>query len=208
MKQTIRLWMLAAAIILGLAASAQPVQSTITLQPKVGMSIARISGDNVNFKPGFSGGIEAQYQLKSWLGITVGAMYVHQGSRIDVYWPTVDATPELEVKTECINIPLMARFYVWRGLSLGIGVQPGFMVKGRAKFVGEEDDAKDGLNSLDIAIPASIAYELPFGLTAEARYCGGLGNVFKGSYSTNSSYKLDQNHNQVIEITLGYKFRL
>ena len=50
-----------------------------------------------------------------------------------------DVTPEfkgteLTVKTEYLLMPVMARFYVAKGLSIGVGLQTGFMTKAKAKL--------------------------------------------------------------------------
>ena len=71
-----------------------------------------------------------------------------------------------------------------------------------------EDDAKQGFNKVDLSVPVSVAYELPFGLTAEARFVNSLTNAFKKQYTGLSGYEIGKNHNQVIELTVGYKFKL
>ena len=176
------------------------------LQPKAGMTIARITGDGSQFKAGLAGGVEAQYQIMNWLGVSTGLMYEQWGVISDVT-PEFEGT-ELTVKTEYLLVPVMARFYVAKGLSIGVGLQTGFMTKARAKLIDTEDGAKEGFNKVDFSIPVSIAYELPFGLTAEARFTNSLTNTFKEKYTGLSGYKVDKNHNQVIELTVGYKFEL
>lgn len=205
MKKILSLALMAA---VALTAAAQPQQGTLSLQPKVGASIARISGDEARFKAGLAAGIDASYQFNQWLALDAGVHYVQQGVKADVPSQATGLTTELEIDTEYLTVPILARFYVWRGLSLGAGVQPGILTKATGKLVGQEADAKDGFNSFDISIPLSIAYELPFGLVAEARYCAGLANCFKRKYTNLSGYKVDKNHNQVFEFTLGYKFKL
>jgi len=177
-----------------------------TLQPKAGMAIARITGDGSEFKAGLAAGVEAQYQIKNWLAVSTGLMYEQWGVISDVT-PVYEGT-ELTVKTEYLLVPVMARFYVVKGLSIGVGLQTGFMTKAKAKLIDTEDDAKEGFNKVDLTIPVSIAYELPFGLTAEARFSNSLTNTFKKQYTGLSGYKVDKNHNQVIELTVGYKFKL
>jgi hypothetical protein len=71
----------------------------------------------------------------------------------------------------------MAKFYVTKGLSLNVGLQPGFMTKAKTKGDGLNVDVKSNCNKVDFSIPMSIAYEFENGLTFEARYTTGLTNV-------------------------------
>ena len=129
---------------------------------------------------------------------------------------------DLKGNIEYINVPVMAKFYVTKGLSLNVGVQPGFMTKAKAKASGDlsfkdasgkrttEMDFKSECNKVDFSIPMSIAYEFENGLTFEARYTTGLTNVGKDLFdSTSSSWdKAYQNKNEVFMLTVGYKFEL
>ena len=159
-------------------------------------------------------GIEGQYQINNWFGLSAAVMYSQQGFKAkDI---------DLKGNLEYINIPVMAKFYVTKGLSLNVGVQPGFMTKAKAKASGDvsfkdasgkrttEMDFKSECNKVDFSIPLSIAYEFENGLTFEARYTTGLTNVGKDVFdSTYSSWdKAYQNKNEVFMLTVGYKFSL
>jgi hypothetical protein len=84
------------------------------------------------------------------------------------------------------------------------------MVKSKLKVDDADLDVKDACNKFDLSVPLSIAYELPMGLTFEARYTYGVTNVGKDAFdSKNSTYdKLYKNKNDVFQITVGYKFSL
>lgn len=194
--------MIAAMMVATVAAKAQFEPGTFTLQPKVGVTLATISSDNTKFKFGMAAGIEGQYQLNNWFGLSAAVMYSQQGFKAkDI---------DLKGNIEYINVPVMAKFYVTKGLSLNVGVQPGFMTKAKAKISGKDRDFKDECNKVDFSIPLSIAYEFENGLTFEARYTTGLTNVGKDVFdSTDSSWdKAYQNKNEVLMLTVGYKFEL
>ena len=194
--------MIAAMIVATVAAKAQFEPGTFTLQPKVGVTLATISSDNTKFKFGMAAGIEGQYQLNNWFGLSAAVMYSQQGFKAKDF--------DLKGNLEYINIPVMAKFYVTKGLSLNVGLQPGFMTKAKAKISGRDRDFKDECNKVDFSIPMSIAYEFENGLTFEARYTTGLTNVGKDVFdSTDSSWdKAYQNKNEVFMLTVGYKFSL
>jgi hypothetical protein len=197
-----KMMMIAAMMVATVAAKAQFEPGTFTLQPKVGVTLATISSDDSKFKFGMAAGIEGQYQLNNWFGLSAAVMYSQQGAKAKNY--------DVKVNTEYINIPVMAKFYVTKGLSLNVGLQPGFMTKAKAKGEGRTVDVKSNCNKVDFSIPMSIAYEFENGLTFEARYATGLTNVGKDAFdSTSSSWdKAYQNKNEVFMLTVGYKFSL
>jgi hypothetical protein len=197
-----KMMMIAAMMVATVAAKAQFEPGTFTLQPKVGVTLATISSDDSKFKFGMAAGIEGQYQLNNWFGLSAAVMYSQQGAKAKNY--------DVKVNTEYINIPVMAKFYVTKGLSLNVGLQPGFMTKAKAKGDGRTIDVKSNCNKVDFSIPMSIAYEFENGLSFEARYATGLTNVGKDAFdSTSSSWdKAYQNKNEVFMLTVGYKFSL
>ena len=178
-----KMMMIAAMMVATVAAKAQFEPGTFTLQPKVGVTLATISSDDSKFKFGMAAGIEGQYQLNNWFGLSAAVMYSQQGAKVK--------NADIKVNTEYINIPVMAKFYVTKGLSLNVGLQPGFMTKAKTKGDGLNVDVKSNCNKVDFSIPMSIAYEFENGLTFEARYTTGLTNVGKD-----------------VMLTVGYKFSL
>jgi len=197
-----KIMMIAAMMVATVAAKAQFEPGTFTLQPKVGVTLATISADDSKFKFGMAAGIEGQYQLNNWFGLSAAVMYSQQGAKAK--------NTDVKLNLEYINIPIMAKFYVTKGLSLNVGMQPGFMTKAKGKGEGRNIDIKSYCNKFDFSIPMSIAYEFENGLTFEARYTTGLTNVGKDAFdSTSSSWdKVYQNKNEVFMLTVGYKFEL
>ena len=148
-------------------------------------------------------GLEGQYQINNWFALSAGLLYTQEGTKIK--------DSELKFNLEYLNIPVMAKFYVAKGLSLNAGLQLGFMTKGKLKGNGYNDDIKSICNKADFSIPLSIAYEFTNGLSFEARYTGGLTNVIKEETikAAGMSYKWEKdNKNEVFMLTVGYKFEL
>ena len=197
-----KILMIAAMMVATVAAKAQFEPGTFTLQPKVGVTLATISSDDSKFKFGMAAGIEGQYQLNNWFGLSAAVMYSQQGAKVK--------NTDVKLNLEYINIPIMAKFYVTKGLSLNVGMQPGFMTKAKIKAEGRNVDIKSNCNKFDFSIPMSIAYEFENGLTFEARYTTGLTNVGKDFFDSSSSSwdKAYQNKNEVLMLTVGYKFEL
>lgn len=201
-----KLMMIAAMMVATLSASAQFEPGTFTLQPKVGVDLAKLSGGDGKFKFGLAAGIEGQYQINDWFGVAAAVMYQQEGTKVKDF-------DDLKLKTEYINVPIVAKFYVTKGLSLNAGLQPGFMTKAKTtgKLLGEsvDEDIKSTCNKVDLSIPLGVAYELPMGLTFDFRYNIGLTKVGKEpkdkDFDDGGNYDAK---NQVLMLTVGYKFSL
>ena len=131
-----------------------------------------------DWKAGFAAGAELQYQATDKLGLAVGALYSAQGTKSD----HVTWTPGY------INVPVTLNYYVAQGLALKAGLQPGFMVN--------KDDA-EGIKTFDLSVPVGLSYEYS-NLVFDARYNIGV---------TKIADNVDH-YNNVIQITVGYKFSL
>lgn len=206
-----KILMIAALMVATVSAKAQFEPGTFSLQPKVGFELTSISGDGSKFKPGFTAGLEGQYQINNWFGLSAGVHYAMGGCKIK----DVDS----KFNMNYVNIPVMAKFYVTKGLSLNAGLQLGFMTSAKLADVqllgGKSDvDIKELCNKTDFSIPLSIAYEFTNGLSFEARYNAGVTNVFKDDVVNaaldvvGGTKRWDDNKNEMFIITVGYKFAL
>lgn len=195
-----KIFMIAALALSTLGVSAQHAVGTLTIQPKVGLSLADVTdADDSDLRVGGVFGAEFEYQANSLLGVSFGALYSMQGAKAsgevaDGY--NADAT----IKLDYINVPILANFYVAKNFAFKIGVQPGFNIKHKAKAevrgVSAEADIP-GVKTLDFSIPLGMSYEYD-NFVFDARYNIGLTDWAKEADSKNS----------VIQITLGYKFDL
>lgn len=149
-----RLLLFLTAFAAAFAAQAQPDEGTISIIPRVGVTLAKISGDKIytgipienglddhvdaRYKPGFVGGADLQYQMYDRVALSVGAYYSRQGTRYQnivktgtdaggnkTFWGLERPHTHLDY----INVPLMAHLYVAKDLSLNFGVQFGFLAK-------------------------------------------------------------------------------
>ena len=207
-----KILMIAALMVATVSAKAQFEPGTFSLQPKVGFELTSISGDGSKFKPGFTAGLEGQYQINNWFGLSAGVHYAMGGCKIK----DVDS----KFNMNYVNIPVMAKFYVTKGLSLNAGLQLGFMTSAKLTDVQpiggpkQDVDIKELCNKTDFSIPLSIAYEFENGLSFEARYNAGVTNVFKDDVVNaalevvGGTKRWDDNKNEMFIITVGYKFAL
>ncbi len=193
----------------GMVAMAQHAPGTVTLQPKVGLNISSMTdADDADPRFGVAAGAELEYQVNSFFSISGGALYSMQGLKGS---DDVDIT----MKLDYINVPIMANFYVVKGLALKAGIQPGFNVNSKLSAsenkVSGSVDMGDITKTVDFSIPMGISYEYK-NFVVEGRYNLGVTKVFKDKELNIGGESIDlsgtDSKNSVFQFTLGYKFEL
>jgi len=171
-----------------------------------------MDAENTNVRPGLNVGVLAEINFTENFAIQPEVVYSQQGTELEVkYWTgnIVGAKETYTSKTDYINIPIAAKYYIFEGLSIQAGPQIGFLVsaKEKAEYSGfegrpnEEIDAKDAYKKVDFSILGGIGYDLPLGIFVQARYTYGLTNI--NDDRETSDVELSNN---VISFSLGYKF--
>ena len=162
MKRIALVVMLAVAASLGL--KAQSEVNSFSLKPMVGVSSTEFYGEDASgtkLRWGFAAGVELEYQVSNKFSVSAIPMYGMGGAKID----GIDAT----WKNDKIMIPVLANYYIIRGMKISLGVQPGFVVKSSlsAKVNGMAVDVKAGdyTRSFDFSIPLGLSYEWENGLS-------------------------------------------
>ena len=169
-----------------LTASAQAEAGTLTLKPLVGINVANITNSDADAKVGLAAGAELGYQLNESFAVTAGAIYSMQGAKSE----------GVKLNLDYINIPILANYYITKGLAVKAGIQPAFKVKAEAKVDGKSYDM-DGSKSFDLSIPVGLSYEIS-DFVIDARYNWGMTKLLDGF----------DHKNTVFQFTVGYKFAL
>ena len=207
-----------------ITASAQNGVGQITLQPKVGLNLANVTGVKVetsnftddtesgNLKSDFALGVEAEYGLAEKISVAAGILYSRQGcdfGKVKTYGNPDGSISfgwdKNELNLGYLNIPIVANYYFAEGWAVKAGIQPGFLLSAKHKVDGlgvvktRDDDIKDDYKSFDLSIPLGISYEFS-NFVIDGRYNLGLTKINK---------KGDEScKNNVIQFTFGYKFAL
>lgn len=190
-----KIMLVAALMFSSVATFAQHAVGSFNIQPKVGLNIANLTGDNKpDARIGLVAGAEGEYQATDIVSVSAGLLYSMQGAKVKTPLATVTQ------KLDYINVPITANVYVVKGLAVKLGLQPGFKVSDDVSV----DAAQRGniavpgkAKSFDLSVPVGLSYEYN-NFQLDARYNWGLTKVYEGSKAKNS----------VFQITLGYKFDL
>ena len=226
--------------------NAQNPQGKFSVKPLAGINVTRLSGgdvlngvngDKINLyhnKVSFTAGVEAEYGVNDWLGVSLGAIYSQQGAKIEYAGETEVNQPEgnfLEVteidgnvKNDYINVPLMANVYIpgVKGLALKAGVQVGFCL-----------NSKENMTTHVYAVPLSssqwtiidndsfqktytelkdycktVDFGIPVGLSYEYKNIVLDARYYFGLTKIDNTEFPDDSRNRYLSITLGYRFHL
>ena len=179
-------------------------QAQVAFGLKGGLNLAKLDisqgVSNVDNRTGFHGGAFALIKLTK-IGIQPEVLFSKQGATYKVNTTDVDAN------FDYINVPVLLKLYLAGGLNLQLGPQFGFLttseIVSTTSSIKTTQDVKSLLDKkYEMAVAAGIGWDLPFGVTLDARYNIGLSDIEYKATTTSSPVTFK---NQVIQISLGYK---
>lgn len=202
-------------LLVGLVALSASAQKKFTFGPKVGFAVADLHADDDKMddqisgvKTGLVAGVFAEYRPMKWFAVSADVLFARKGSEYELNTKTIELEQKLKnnYKLSYIDVPLLANFYVTRGLALKAGVQPSFLIAAKNKVSGtvngekvdDKLDLKDAIRTVDFAIPVGISYTFRMGLVLDVRYDISCTDLLK-----DGDYKLT---NRVATLTVGWKF--
>ena len=227
--------MIAAMMVAAVSANAQFEPGTFSIQPKAGFSVTWLSNmEDLSFDIPFLNtsldlekspivgailGVEAEYQLASKFSLAAGVNYSLQGSGWKDYELKVggetNKIEDAKIELGYVTVPVTANYYLFKGFAVKAGVQFGFMTNASFKATTKEKSGssevkteydekwKDKFDKFDISIPMGVSYQFNVPIVLDLRYNLGLKKVNKESWSGHGDLK-----NNVIQLTVGYKFAL
>lgn len=143
------------------------------------------------YKVGFTAGLEGGYQFNEWFQPSVGVFYSQQGSKCEEF-----GIGKYNTNMDYLTVPVLGNFYVYDGLALKAGVQPGILLSAKADGADVKDDAK----SFQLQIPIGISYEYQ-NFVIDARMFIPVTKAFKSDV-------VDDFMNNTFAVTVGYNFQL
>lgn len=151
-----RLFLSLAALALSATAMAQqPKAGTISIIPRVGLSMSTLPNDEIiavdaidtplssRYRTTFMGGVDIDYQFLPNYSVTLGAYYAQHGCNYknsQVQNSTTSNSTsgtgysDLSTQLDYINIPLTLNAYIAPGLAVKAGVQMGLALSGKLKY--------------------------------------------------------------------------
>lgn len=154
---------------------------------RAGYNFATVTGENEHLNDignnnGFYVGIykEFDFIVRDLLYFVPELQYSRQGF----------STGTTNIDLDYINIPLLAKIYIAKVVSLETGPQFGFNISGSGS-------SNFSYNTVDPAWAAGLSINLPFRLSISGRYIGSFSEVVEGGNA----------RNQVFQAGLAYRFK-
>ena len=193
------------ALAIGLLLSNEAFSQVLAIGLKAGANFSNIDGsksvaENYKGKAGFHGGAFVLFKVAK-IGIQPEVLFSKQGSSYKIN------TESFEANYDYLNVPVIIKIYLPVGLNFQVGPQFGFLTSGdvEAFATGTQTKssyaAKDLYDGADLSVAVGLGWDLPFGLTIDARYNFGVKKNTNGSTTAEApDFK-----NQVIQLSVGYK---
>lgn len=172
-------------------------QAGFRLGVKGGLNFANVNSDlNTDNKTGYHAGAFATLKFTK-LAVQPEVIFSKQGSSLQV------DGEDLESNYSYINIPVMVKLYLLGGLNLQVGPQFGFLASAKQDIFDINGakttaDYKDELKGSEVSLGLGAGWDLPFGLTLDARYNLGLSDINDSAASSDAK-------NQVFQVSIGYR---
>lgn len=158
--------------------------------------ISETQGVAASNRPGGEAKLFASFPVAPMLWAEAGLGYGTWGARLRY----TAGGEKVKYRLGYLQVPVLARYKIVRGLGLLAGPQLGYLV--RAKGTDDMDnkvDAKEYFKPFDISLLFGIGYEFSMGLELQFRYSAGLNNVYDQAGTGIRNYSMG--------LGLNYRFR-
>ncbi|HEY9486959.1 MAG TPA: porin family protein, partial [Chryseosolibacter sp.] len=156
---------------------------------------------NYKSRSGFHGGAFVLFKAGK-IGVQPEVIFSQQGSKVEIN------SQNFESNFSYVNIPVILKLYTVAGINIQAGPQFGFITNAETPIQDQLNpgsyqvrDVKDKMKSSDFTVALGLGWDLPFGLTVDARYNLGLSKI----YDDAPSDQTQDAKNQVFQLSLGYK---
>lgn len=176
-------------------------QAQFALGIKAGPNFAKVDVNDPDAtwkgRTGFHGGAFALIKLTK-IGIQPELLFSQQGSKVKFNSQDYDAN------FSYVNIPVILKLYTVAGINLQAGPQFGFLTTAESDYNPLTNqpqngaDLKGAYKKSDLSLALGAGWDLPFGITIDARYNLGLSKI-------EDDPSIEATKNQVFQISVGYK---
>jgi hypothetical protein len=190
-------------------AQAQADQNLPQIGIKGGLNVSTITADNFNDgadpRTSFNVGLLAEIPLSDRFSIQPEVLYSSQGFDIQQN----DNGDDVEYQLDYIQVPILAKIYLVKGLNVEVGPQFGFKTNEEI----DTDPTSDGgdfdidsdasaVKDFDTSIAAGVGYKFDNGFFINGRYTYGLTDIFKDD----SIFQNAEGKNAVWQVGVGFMF--
>ena len=195
---------------------------------KAGVNLSKLQSSNTPIdeisktRTAFHFGGLAELRLSQLFALETQLLYFQQGGKIEINYIPIEPPGEInqpyepdpylpttagEAKSnyDYLNLPVLAKLYVYEGLNVYGGPQISMLLSAKDKYESDEVDVEDQIDPFDFGLLGGIGYQLDMGLFLTASYYWGLNNISSIDYSNVLGYDINI-HQGVFQFSTGYRF--
>lgn len=172
---------------------------SVSFGVKGGVNFSSMTGediDNPDSRTSFHVGALVEIPVSDMFSVQAEAMY--SGKGFDFEYEGTDGD-NAELQLDYIDVPVLAKVYVTKGLSIEAGPQISFLINEELDSNPNSDSGDidlDSAESVDFGLAGGLSFQTDMGIFATGRYSYGLSEIYKD---------VDV-HNTNFQIGVGYKF--
>lgn len=152
--------------------------------------------DHIASRWGYTGGGFINYRFSRRFMLSFDLLFSGKGFKADLIPGITDA----KFRLNYLDLPVLANFYVYKGLALKVGLQPSILLNANVKGkLIKKQPVHSRIRSYDCAVPLGISYDFTDRLILDIRYTMGGYGVLKNLDINNL------NNNSVLSVTIGYR---
>ncbi|MDR2920366.1 MAG: PorT family protein [Tannerella sp.] len=173
-------------------------QKKFFVTPKIGLNLSTITNVDSDWKSGLNIGCGVEWLPFSKIGFESGLYYANLGAdNVTLENSNTSAT----VKAGYLQLPLVVKYYAYKGLHAFAGPQAGYKISSSEKPVSILNYGKD----FDFSGIIGLGYQFNFGLVLSANYVAGFTSNDQGFYST-VAHESRNCRNSAFQFNLGWRF--
>ncbi|MCC7505297.1 MAG: PorT family protein [Saprospiraceae bacterium] len=157
----------------------------------------------------FHAGAEVRVPISERLSFLGGIMYAQKGFKTDFSSILVDQPLDFTIQLRYFNLPLLADYRLWKGLSAQVGVEPGLLNAAWLKFDGGRSDLKDGntYENFDLGLAGGLEWRFDNGLFFSSRYIYGVLPIANLTATDENGIDLGRvrSYNRSVQFAAGYR---
>lgn len=189
-------------------------QEYVMFGAKGGVNFSTFSGDGHNAfndpdgRTSFHLGLLAEIPVTERFSVQPEVLYSGQGYDI----AERDNGGDIEYQLDYINVPVIAKVYIFEGLALEAGPQLGFLVNSEIDFdpssINNEDRIsldEDQFNKVDFSLAVGASFIFRGGIFVNGRYNIGMSDIYDDSAANNIFAGSDAKHS-VVQLGVGFMF--
>lgn len=170
--------------------------------PRIGANASMILDRAYDMQYNFNAGAFFELDLSTEWSVEIAGIYSRQGMKYSKMPISLTKTAETNFKLDYVNIPIVAKYYPWKGLNIFLGPELNILTSAKSKTVGVAGETSlwSQYQKYNISGVAGIGYTWECGFLITAQYSNTLLSIYR------SSANMEKTYGGVAQINVGWRF--